>query len=240
MTDHNCFIGKWPFYRLDGSFSSLCEEHAQSGVTNGYVSSLESVFYNDFYESERELYTVIKNSSYKHTVIPNPRVQGCEITLERCLDEFDVQGIRLVPGYHGYSLSDDRLESIINQARINNLPIFINARLTDERMTHILHPAVPTAEEIADFLNRAEGVRVVLCYLKDHEADAVFKKCKDKKNLFFDVSGMTGSLLDNTPEYINRCVLGTCFPLRTVRSSVMRIERELNCELQNEILNAKI
>lgn len=241
MTDHNCFIGNWPFYRLDGGFSSLCREHSENGITGGYVSALESVFYNDFYESERALGEIIKGSGYRHAVIPNPTVQGFGSTLERCLEEFDVQGIRLVPSYQGYSLDLPALDSIIDVARRQGLPIFINARLTDERMTHMIHPRLTTAEEIADFVNRADGVTVVLCYLKEHEADAVWSRCKKRENLYFDTSGMAGCLLEgNLPDYTSHCVLGTGFPLRTVRSSVMRIESEIEDEsLKKAILYAK-
>ena len=242
MTDHNCFIGNWPFYSLDSSFDSLCREHSKNGIESGYISALESVFYNDFYESEQALDKIIRGSGYRHTVIPNPAVQGFDLTLERCLDEFEVQGIRLVPSDQGYSLDLPELSCVVGIARRKELPIFINARLTDERMTHIMHPVLPSAEEIADFVNRADGVTVVLCYLKEHEADAVWKKCKNRENLYFDASGMAGCLLgDNLPDYISRCVLGTGFPLRTVRSSVMRIESEIEDEsLKNAILDAKI
>lgn len=242
MTDHNCFIGNWPFYSLDGSFSALCREHRQNGIGTGYVSALESVFYNDFYESERALCEIIKGSGYRHAVIPNPTVQGFDSTLERCLEELEVQGIRLVPSYQGYSLDLPALDSIIDVARRQGLPIFINARLTDERMTHIIHPVLPSAEEIADFVDRAAGVTVVLCYLKEHEADAVWSRCKKRENLYFDTSGMAGCLFGGKlPNYIDRCVLGTGFPLRTVRSSVMRIESEIEDEpLKKAILDAKI
>ena len=103
MTDHNCFIGNWPFCRLDyADFESLREEHAACGIDHGYISSLQSIFYNDFYEAEVELSEMIGNSGYLHTVIPNPTTQCYKYALERCFDEFDVKGIRLVPGYHGY------------------------------------------------------------------------------------------------------------------------------------------
>lgn len=242
MTDHNCFIGNWPFYRIDSSFEALCREHGENGIGSGYISALESVFYNDFYESEQALDKIIRGSGYRHTVIPNPTVQGFDLTLDRCLDEFEVQGIRLVPSYQGYSLDLPALDNIIDVARRLSLPIFINARLTDERMTHIMCPVLPSAEEIADFIDRADGVRVVLCYLKEHEADAVWKNCKNRENLYFDTSGMAGCLLgDNLPDYICRCVLGTGFPLRTVRSSVMRITSEILDEsLKDAMLNAKI
>lgn len=228
MTDHNCFIGKWPFYRLDGSFSAMCEEHTQNGITTGYVSSLESVFYNDFYESEKELAEAIADSGYYHTVTVNPAVQGFEQTLNRCFQEFDLKGIRLTPTYHNYSLADARLKPIIEVARDKNIPIFVNARLTDDRMTHMMHPVPKNADEYAEFVDFAEGVRIVLCYLLGSEADAVWNKTRNRDNLYFDTSGMAGSLFEtDLPDYISHCVLGTGFPLRTVHSSVMRIEKEI-------------
>ena len=230
MTDHSCFIGSWPFYKLDGEFSSLLSEHRESGIEKGFVSSLESVFYNDFYESERELSGIIAGSGYYHTVTPNPTVQGYEQTLERCFSEFCVKGIRLVPGYHGYSLFDIRLEPIIAIAKERNIPIFVNARLTDERMTHIIHPTLPKIEEYAKFADAVSGrgVKVVLCYLLGGEADAVWRMTENRENLYFDTSGMSGSLFEaDLPEYAEHCLLGTGFPLRTVRSAVMRIEKEI-------------
>ncbi len=229
MTDHNCFVGNWPFYRLDNAdLGSLIEEHAACGIDHGYVSSLQSIFYNDFYEAEEELGRMIGNSGYFHTVIPNPTVQCYEHALKRCFDEFDVRGIRLVPGYQGYSLEHGGLELVKRYAGERNIPIFINARMTDERMTHMITPEIPTVKELADFVRSAPDIKVVLCYLKENEAEGVYDLCRDSENLWFDTAGMTSSLvLGEFPKYIGKTVLGTGFPLRSVKATALRMESEI-------------
>ena len=229
MTDHNCFIGAWPFYRLEGTdLAALRKAHAAHGITGGYLSALPSVFYNDFYESERCLAEQIRGSDYFHTVLPNPTVTGAKEALAACFAEFAPRGIRLVPGYQGYSLRDECLSPVLEAARARRIPLFVNARLSDERMTHLIHPTVPTPQELWEFSKRAEGITLVLCHLTEQETAEVLERAGDAHGLFFDTTGNTGSLLAHPhPAALGRTVLGTGFPLYSVTSAVLRLEKEL-------------
>ena len=54
--DCNAFIGNWPFYKTRfGSFEDLKRIHRENGIDGGYVSSVQSIFYNHPWEAEVEL-----------------------------------------------------------------------------------------------------------------------------------------------------------------------------------------
>ena len=112
MKDFSCYLGAWPFYKLPASLDALRALHAKNGIYGGYVSSLHSMFYNDFYESEKELSEMLAGTEYRQLVTLNPTLSFAQHTLRRCIEEFDVAGVRIHPTYHGYSMDTESLEPI--------------------------------------------------------------------------------------------------------------------------------
>ena len=54
--DFNCFTGNWPFYRVRyNTVEKLAQLHSRIGITGGYISALEAIFYQDPYEAELAL-----------------------------------------------------------------------------------------------------------------------------------------------------------------------------------------
>jgi hypothetical protein len=141
MKDYNAFVGKWPFYELPREgVEQLRELHAKNGVYGGYVSSVESIFYNDCYESEQKLSAKLRGAEYGHVISPNPALAECGVTLERALSDFDVKGIRLHPEYHGYRLTDPAVSVVTDAAPEAAHEIRIGRTVRDEAAT------MPTTE----------------------------------------------------------------------------------------------
>lgn len=233
MIDFNCFVGEWPFHRLRKyTFRDLQEVHKANGIEYGYVSSVQSIFYNDFYEAEKMLDEEIRGSGYQHVVTANPTLSSCLLTLKRCVEEFSVKGIRLMPGYHGYGMDCDILNSIVNFAAESRLPLFINARMLDERCTHMIHPLPLEADKVAEFItyavSRAPDIVIVLCHFKDSEAQRIQQNIATDTKVFWDMSGSTYNLLGNHHNIqLDKRVYGSGFPLHSVRSGVLRIDTEI-------------
>ena len=232
MIDFNCFVGEWPFYKLaKNTLTDLRELHCENGIGFGYVSSLCSVFYNDFYESEKALYEEIKGTEYKQVVTVNPTLSTCCIRLEECIKDFKISGIRLIPGYHGYNLSSLVTSEVMNIAIREGLPIFISARLTDERITHLFHPEPLKMKDVCMFADRHKEAQIIVNYVKDYEAELLGTKC----NIAYDISGLSGSLISGNCEILKNAVYGSAFPLRTMRSSVLLLN-----EIPDEILRHNV
>ena len=228
MIDYNCYIGQWPFHKLRRhTFEDLRAVHRENGIEYGYVSSIHSIFYNDFYESEKELYEEIKGSNYKQVVTVNPTLDGCACILKRCIDEFDVKGIRLIPGYHGYSVNSSILNPVIETAKEKNLPLFLTSRMIDERLTHIIHPDLSEINDVSELIEKNRGIKIVLCHFKDGEIEKLKTIIMNNDWVYTDVSGFSSNLVIGNYELCKKTVFGSGFPLKNVKSAVMRLETEI-------------
>ncbi len=228
MIDYNCYIGQWPFHKLRRyTFEDLKAVHRKNGIEYGYLSSIYSIFYNDFYESEKELHEEIKGSNYKQIVTVNPTLDGCMYILKRCVEDFDVSGIRLIPCYHGYNINSKVLMPVLSFAKENNLPIFLTARMLDERLAHIIYPILMKPDDVAKFIERNVDTKIILCHFKDGEISEIKDVLINEDFVYTDVSGFSANIVIDNPEWYKKAVFGSGFPLKNVKSAVLRIETEL-------------
>ena len=232
MIDFNAYIGEWPFYKLPRhTLRDMLEVHKDNGIDGAYVSSVHSIFYNDFYESEKDLANILKDSSYFHVVTVNPALPECEITLRRCIKEFDVKGIRIHPGYHGYSLTSDLLTRVVAVAEEYDLPIFVTARMMGARLTHMMHIPPIAAEELKEFIERYRNVKIILCHFDYSEIIALGEVLFEHPRLYTDITSFCGNLFgDKNIEIFKKAVFGSGFPLYPVATPAMIIKNELEDE----------
>lgn len=228
MTDFNCYIGEWPFARLKYStFLHLREQHEKNGISSGWVSSVHSIFYNDPYQSEKELYEAIKDSGYRQIVTVNPALSTAPITLERCISEFEVCGIRLHPGYHGYSIASYIIDPVIKIAKKYSLPVFITSRMQDERFTYLIDAVPVPVEDVKTFVDRYPEIKTVLSFFKLSDAFSLAEYVYGKDNVFFDTTGFVGNMLepsDTVRMVQEKSVYGSGFPLQTVTCGALQIK----------------
>ena len=222
MIDYNAYVGKWPFYSIPyDSAKKLSELYEQHGISGGYVSSVESIFYNDFYESELMLYRELKNTKFYHVVTPNPAFVECPVTLERCIRDFDVKGIRIHPEFHGFSLTDACLKPVIEIARKYKLPLFVTARMHDGRISHILHPRTISTDELRTFILENTDLKIILCHFHQNEIEAIQKQLFEYPGVFTDTTGLRGNLFgEANTEIYKKAVFGSGYPLIPVASCV--------------------
>ena len=194
MIDYNCFCGNWPFHKIrKNTFEDILKLHKENGITGGYISSLESIFYNDPFEAEKELYQQIKGSGYKHVMTINPTLDTAKNTLLKGIKEFGIKGVRFTPGYHNYSLKDDCVEEIIKILKENNLPLFITMHFEDERMYYVLKYQSIETEDFKYFFKKFPDIVVYLCNIKFNELMMIKEDILSSDNIFFDISGVKGT-----------------------------------------------
>ena len=190
MIDYNCFIGNWPFHKTrNNKFSDILRMHKNTGVEYGYISKIESIFYNDPYESELELYNEIKGSGYKQVLTINPTLDICINTVKRAIEELKISGVRIMPGYHGYSINDECVKDLVKLLRKNNLPLFINVHLEDERVSYLIHPNPVPMDELKEFIKNNPDLEILLCTIGFNELVRIKEEVMNAKNLTFDTSG---------------------------------------------------
>lgn len=241
VVDFNCFVGDWPFYKLrKKTFADLKRLHEENGIDYGYVSSLQSIFYNDFYESEKDLFDEIKGSLYKQVVTVNPELDGAALTLKRCIDEFDVKGIRIVPGYHKYNINSEKLKPILDIAREFKLPLFITLRIIDERLMYLYTPEEVSVDNLEKFINDNADIPMVICNIKNHES-AKLEPCLTKNpRAFLDISGYKGIVfsINNMETICKKTVFGSFFPMSPLKSALMVVDNELEDEVLRNMIKS--
>ena len=109
-----------------------------------------------------------------------------------------------------------------------SLPLFINARMHDERLTHMIHPTPPNMEAIRQFALDNRDIKIVLCHFKASELEAIRKELLSLENLYAEMSALRGNLLDDEPKDLFKKILyGSAFPLYPVTASATLIKTEL-------------
>lgn len=93
----------------------------------------------------------------------NPTLPDWEEDLRRCHEAHRMPGIRLYPGYHGYTLRAPACARLLGLAAARHLLVQIACSLEDERTQH-LRLRVPPVDlaPLADLLGRTARVRVQL------------------------------------------------------------------------------
>jgi len=228
--DFDCFVGGWPFHKVrDPGFDALRALHGKNGITGGYVSSTDAIFWNDPYEAERDLArTLAGQDDYRHVMTVNPTLPGLRDDLRRAEREFSIAGIRILPGFHGYTLDDKRLEPLWDYLREKHLPLFLTLRMEDERVTYLFHPHTVAIAEVTRFLSEVSGFPVLLCNIRDAELSSIADAVLSRPDVFTDACGFKGYLfpLDTLYEQglTSRVVYGSLTPIFCLRSTLLTFE----------------
>lgn len=228
MVDFNCFSGNWPFHKVrNNTFEKIRKAHLENGVNYGYISSLESIFYNDFYESEEELYNTVKNTNYKQVITINPMLEGCANSVLRCIKEFDVAGIRLLPGFHNYTLDSEVLAPILKIAKEYKLPIFLTLRMEDERVLYMLKTEPVKMEDVVSFIEKNADITILLCNIRINEIFEIKDAIINNPKVFCDTCGLKGWIFnkDKIGNVAQRIVYGSSSPLFALKSTILFVEK---------------
>ena len=164
MLDFNCYIGSWPFHPLKvETFEQLQEMHKKNGIEGGFVSSLKSLFYRDYFEPEQELYETLKGSNYRQVMTVNPLFPACLDIVRYGIENWNIAGVRIAPTYHGYDLTAPQLEELCQVLKEAGLPLFLTLYLEDIRNTYMLVPKPLAVDQVGQWLDDHHDLTVLLC-----------------------------------------------------------------------------
>ena len=138
IIDTNLSLFQWPFRRLPLDNTKLLIKKMRAlGVTQSWAGSLEAILHRDIGSVNRRL--VSECAKYPE-LIPigsiNPTLPDWQGDLSRCINEYKTPGIRLHPGYHGYTLANRAFAQMLEQATKAGLFIQIVVAMEDSRTQH--------------------------------------------------------------------------------------------------------
>lgn len=227
--DLNCLIGNWPFRKLyRNSLSDLQLIHEKYGVSGGYLASLDAIFYNDPYEADEEVASMIRNTPYHFVATSNPQLSATLWDLEREFDKLHAAAVRLYPGYHQYSLQDPALVSLMNLLKERDKPVFLVMRMEDERLNYLMSPTAPAVDDIVQFLDKFPQNKIVILNARYAELLALAPAIARHPAVFCDIAGLghqlfvIEKLLQSIPA--SHICFGSGFPLQCFGSSFLLLQ----------------
>lgn len=133
----NSFVGEYPFREVNGSADELASLVAEKGVDRALVSSTESLMLRNAHRGNRKLAgRVAGHDELVPVATINPTYGGWRSDVEECLDEFGMQGVKLLPLYHDYDLDDPEAVELFERCAERDVPVFVAGTMEDQRMRH--------------------------------------------------------------------------------------------------------
>ena len=241
--DVNCLIGNWPFRKLyKNTFEELQKIHKANGISSGYVSSVESIFYIDPFEGDEDLHEIIKGTDYRHVLTINPMLPEFVQDVKEGIEKFDIKGVRIYPCYHGYSLSDSKLKDLCKVLADNDLPLFVTIRMEDERTDYLVKHQKVDSNDIEFLLNSNPDNKIVLLTAYLNELTSIKEAIINHKHVMFDISGLKGPLfaVEKTLEVFppEKMVYGSLHPLNSFSCTYLTLKHaQIDESVKQEILS---
>jgi len=242
IVDVNCLIGHWPFRKISScTFEDLKNVHSKNGISYGYVSSLNSIFYNDPFEGDEELHEIIGHTNYRHVLTVNPMLPAFEDGIVRGMKNFSISGVRIYPGYHNYSLNCLEMKALCSVLRKLGLPLFLTLRAEDERLNYLITPRPVNIPEIQTFIENNPDLTILLLNIRFHEIMTLKSSILNSGRVFVDTSGLKDQLfnIEKLTGIIGdeRILYGSLHPLYCLESTLLQVTMaDIGQKAKNKIL----
>ncbi|HTL27582.1 MAG TPA: amidohydrolase family protein [Tepidisphaeraceae bacterium] len=137
------WIGQYPFRGIpNSSIADLKRQMSALEIERAIVAPFEGIFWEnnlDAYDRAAEQFANDRAIEVWPVVCP-----GAVHGIERLLDRHKPRGLRLLPNYHGYKLSDASVAEVMSLAKSRGMIVQIFQRIADERWHYLMKvPAVP-------------------------------------------------------------------------------------------------
>lgn len=110
--------------------------------------------YNDSLEGEDVLSASLKDSVYNHVMSINPMLPCFEEDIDLCIKKYGIKSVRIYPGYPNYSLTNNKnIDKLCTILAREELPLFITARMEDERLNYLMKPLTHEEFNLFDFIS---------------------------------------------------------------------------------------
>lgn len=234
--DFNFFSGNWPFHKVRyNTVEKIAQLHKRCGIEGGLISSCEAIFYQDPYEAEVSLARELEGTGYYHAMTLNPTLPGWKDDLRRCVEQLGIKAVRLVPGYHGYLLTDSVMDEVSDALRASKLPLVITLRTEDERTTWMVKPRSIPMDEVKAYLEKNPDIPTLVANVRINEAADLAPIFETRQNLFIDTSGFMRGLfpVDTAYPYVKgQMVFGSNAPLSDMQCFTFLVDKSVLTDSQ--------
>ncbi len=226
ITDTNLSLFQWPFRRLPLDDTTLLIKKMRTlGITRGWAGSLEAILHRDIVSvNDRLAGMCAKYPELTPIGSVNPTLPDWQGDLFRCLKKHKMPGIRVHPGYHGYTLADRSFTQMLEQATKAGLFVQIAVTMEDPRTQHsrLRAPDVDLAP-LPGLMRDHPGARVQLLNLRPRgvQIDSLAKI----PGVYLDTARVEGT--DGVPTLLGkmprgRVLFGTHAPVLIPEAALIR------------------
>jgi predicted TIM-barrel fold metal-dependent hydrolase len=241
--DTNVYLSRYPFRRLPGDETQeLVGRLHRNRVVRAWCGSFDALLHRDLGSVNRRLADDCRRFG-NGMLVPfgtvNPTMLDWQEELRRCHEDYRMPGVRLHPGYHGYTLGDRPFADLLAAATRRRMVVQVCMLGEDERTQHPMVRIAPVdPARLVDPLASVAGARVQLLNLL-RPAPEVLRKVVSAGQVYLDLA-----MLENTrgiemlfqlvpPE---RVCLGSYFPFYYWEAAALKIREAALLEPQERAL----
>ncbi len=235
IIDGAAYLGHWPFNKLiHNDAKAMLRLMDRAGIDKAVVSSINSLFYRDVMEGNRELAAEITphNDRFIPFAVINPAYPGFERDFFTSIDELSMEGIEISPGYHNYNADCKELKRLLELAAQKKKPVRISARMTDIRGRHWLDAAENLSiKDIERIVSLCGETDFIICSANTAELAKLLepKKASRTGKLFYDFSRLDNFSFHRTFQALlsaagaDSVVLGTAMPTQYPEPQLVKL-----------------
>ncbi|WP_417387364.1 amidohydrolase family protein [Gimesia sp.] len=227
IIDTNVNLFQWPFRQLPLDDTQTLVQKLQSlGIKQAWAGSYEGILHRDITSVNQRLTDQCRRFPL---LIPigsiNPTLPGWESDLQQCHQKHQMPGIRLHPNYHGYTLKDPRLLTLLQQATTAGLFVQLAVSHEDVRTQHeSLQTADVDLTPLPDLAAKVPGLRLQLLNAKLRPD--LLNKLGQSPGIYFDTARVEST--DGVPELVKhlpagRVLFGSHAPFLIPEAALVRV-----------------
>jgi predicted TIM-barrel fold metal-dependent hydrolase len=255
IVDTNVHVFEWPFRKLKyDRTEALVAKLRKHRITQAWAGSFEAVLHKQLDAINRRLAEECRTQGSR-VLVPigsvNPVWPDWQEDIERCHSQYQMPGVRLYPGYHGYTLAHPEFVRLLDEAAKRKMFVQIAIRLEDIRVHHFATAVVDVSvSPLADSLKKVPEAKVQLINAGGGQLGNQVETLVRDTKVTFDIAategnGGVGRLIDGkNPSYrgaipVDRLLFGSHAPYFPCESAVMKLfESPLSREQLEKIMNA--
>lgn len=197
IIDVNVSLSRWPNRRLPlDETSKLAAALMQNGVSQAWAGTFDGLLHNDLAAANKWLVDQCRSVDEK-LLLPigaiNLSLPAWEEDVRRCYELHGMKGVRLLPGYHDYTLEDPRFKQLLSLLAEKHMLLQIAVRQEDPRTQHRLLMTKdvdlkPLLTSLGDFPN----LPVILLNAVSSSAVELHGQLAAAGKVYFDIATLEG------------------------------------------------
>lgn len=244
IVDTNVTLGHWPFRRVpDDEPAELVEKLKTNGVTQVWAGNFEGLFHRDL-SSVNERLAETCRATAPNWLIPfgsiNPTLPDWETDLKRCVEQFQMPGIRLHPNYHDYQLDHPEFARLLELAAERNLIVQLALLMEDKRtQPHLAHVPHVDVKPLPGLLKQHPPLRLEL--LNAFQALSIDQAAEllTARQVWVEIAtlesvGGVEKLTEKVPA--ERILFGSHFPLFYFESALFKMRESELAQGQRDLI----